>query len=114
MRLLLVKSVSLLKRGDFLLQMSKKTAPLRNVSPSLTSVRGRYPQTSREAQSLSCEGGLTRLLPSDVWPYSRRNHCGDFLLARTHGHSRWLNLAFVTGTIVMTSCLGALLDIPDG
>src|ERR1044072_3025468 len=42
------------------------------------------------------------------------NHCGDFLLALTLGHSRCLNVSFVTETIAVTSCVHARLDIPDG
>src|ERR1044072_6603138 len=43
-----------------------------------------------------------------------QNHCGDFLRARTLGLSRCLNVPFVTETIAVTSCLGALSDITDG
>ena len=43
-----------------------------------------------------------------------QNHCGDFLRARTLGHSRCLNVPFVTEIIAVTSCVRSRLDIPDG
>jgi hypothetical protein len=95
MRLLLVKSVSLLKRGDFLLQMSKKTAPLRNVSPSLTAVPVRYP----------------RYVGVTLRPREKLNHCHAKVVSpgcclRMCGPIR-------DEIIVVTSCLRSRMDIPD-